>query len=346
MQYHQTEENPYAWDIEQPNLTTLEYDEFALATILLHINTYIAFIIAVIVNSTLFCLIFKYTPSHMKQYKIMLMPSVVIDVIFTTVLALGLFKIKTTDGVVMIALEGVAANFPLQVRICYVSLFGVLTLIITALLPTQTYYRYYCITRPNPMTIKQTMLLYAFVIAATVPVFYFSHESYSTSGLSRQPYNYATLWYKQVPAPNLLIGDEHSFYQNVNCKLTGTVMLTSYVMFAILAVKTVRVLKKECHNLSEKTKTLQRQLTYYLLLQAFLPCVVIIFPVIFIVVKLLLHQDSDSAAILSCLLVTWIPVFNPVMTICVMTPYRNGIVSLLGMRKVAVLNNSFSTTPI
>ncbi|CAD5231179.1 unnamed protein product [Bursaphelenchus okinawaensis] len=194
------------------------------------------------------------------------------------------------------------------------------------------------------MTIKQTLCLYGFTIAITFPVFFFARESYSNSGRSRPGYNYAKLWYDQVPVPNLLIGDEHYLYQQINCNYTGSIMLSSYFIFAILAVKTVRVLKLNGNNLAEKTKALQRQLTYYLLLQAFLPCVIVICPVIFVVVKLFLHENTESATILTSVFIAWIPVCNPLMTICVMTPYRNGILALFSKKKVAVYSTSYVTS--
>uniref|UniRef100_A0A1I7RJW8 G_PROTEIN_RECEP_F1_2 domain-containing protein n=1 Tax=Bursaphelenchus xylophilus TaxID=6326 RepID=A0A1I7RJW8_BURXY len=235
---------------------------------------------------------------------------------------MGVTKIKQKDGVFILKMEGVAGLMSWPYRVFTIAFYVWMLCFLNAILPVQLYFRYYSLVRNRILSGASTIGLCAVAALTTFPVFACTYLSFGWSSEEQHGFNYGTLWYKEFPMPQLLFGDARSPYQKGFLFLGGGVIGASYVLAMIIGYRTLQRIRNMNDSYSEKTRRLQRQLTNFMILQAVIPLFTSVLPVMIIVSPSLFYTDDGRLCFYSVIIISWIPVVNPIITVLVIVPFR------------------------
>ncbi|CAD5210417.1 unnamed protein product [Bursaphelenchus okinawaensis] len=329
-------DNPYAWDYTDPNGTipTQPYDELGKMSELLRISYHLSGACGFIFSSTMLYLVLFKTTGALKPYGRMLLFCSITDITYWAMDNLVQVKAKLTDGVFMARLEGPASYFEYDNQAKAMALFVCALALIHTILPAQYYFRYYAVTKSQQLSGIRTVIVYFLALSFAILMGWCAYVGYSISATVRPEYNYGVLWYREVPLPKVLYADIRNIYHKLYFFYSGALVTSCYVLLLLYAYKTLNHLKINSKMYSERTKSMQRQLSRALLIQSVLPIFTSIAPILFICVPSFFYLDTGKLAMVCISITSWIPVFNPLLTITVIKPYRRAITTLLARKSV------------
>ncbi|CAD5210418.1 unnamed protein product [Bursaphelenchus okinawaensis] len=344
MQLHYTaySENPFAWDFadNETGMPTQPYDELGLYSTLLRFSYHVACVCGFTLSSTMLYLVLFRTSGPLKQYGRMLMLCSITDISYWAMDNFVQIKGKLVDGVYMAKFEGPAQYLRYDHQTIAMACFVCTMAWIHTVLPAQYYFRFYAVTRSQTLSGLHTFFVYCLSFGFAVLMGLCAYMGYAYSAYVRPGYNYGTLWYREVPLPKVLYADIRNMYQKVYFFYANVLVSGCYVMSLYYAYKTVQHLNKNSSMYSERTKSMQRQLSRALFFQSLLPVFTSIGPILCICVPSFFYMDTGKSAMLFMNITTWVPVFNPLLTISVIVPYRRAVLSCFGRSTVHVSKDS------
>ncbi|CAD5233689.1 unnamed protein product [Bursaphelenchus xylophilus] len=218
-------QNPFAWDTLDGNgcVKTEPYDELEWLSPYLRINYGISTICGGIFSFYLLYLVVFHTAERLLPYQKIILCCGITDVMYWVTENFCQFKAKQSDGVFLLRLDGPAAYFSREVQVAMTAIYVTSMCFVNTLLPAQTYFRFYALTRSEILAPWKTIGLVACSVVSTLPILVSGYLSYSNSAAVRPGYNYGELWFDQYPLPILIIGD-----------ITTIQLVTSVVPVAVI----------------------------------------------------------------------------------------------------------------
>ncbi|CAD5233676.1 unnamed protein product [Bursaphelenchus xylophilus] len=315
------------------NLTSTEiivpYDELGVISLLLRFNFIVTSFAGGILTTLLCFLVICKTEGTLRNYRSILLICSFNDIFYWALDNALAPKLKQTDGVFMIKIEGPARYFSHDVRLILVSIYIFAVCVICSQLPAQMYFRYHCLTRPRPLTTAKTVGLFLLSLVVASPNYYFVYMTLSSVDALRKKVDYNALWYKELPAPDVFFSDARSFYHIVYFVYGGLLISFSYALSLFIGVQTLKKTRRLYDSCSDNTKRLQNQLNNYLTVQSVVPLVVCITPLLFVIVTGFLYIDIGRICMLSAVFLSWMPILNSLITMIVIIPYRKWILQRL-----------------
>ncbi|CAD5233746.1 unnamed protein product [Bursaphelenchus xylophilus] len=335
-------ENPFAWDMVDDNLTAFyePYDELQNLTAFLFANYFITSVGGGIVSFLMLYLVLFKTSGPLKQYRNMLFICCITDLTYWAGDNFMWMKVKEKDGVFILKMEGLAGQLSFTYRSFTMAFFAWSSCFLNAMLPVQFYFRYYSLTTNIVLSASQTLGLCCVTLVLTLPTFFFTYASFTSSPNERPGFNYGQLWYQEFPLPPLLFGDVRSIYQKGFFFWAGMSIAGSYLLMIHIGRKTLQFTSKMDASYSERTRRLQRQLTNFMFVQATIPLFVSVIPSLTIVIPAFLYIDTGRICCYCVLATSWIPVLNPIITIVVIVPFRRAVCG--AFQKKSVVNSTTS----
>ncbi|CAD5223319.1 unnamed protein product [Bursaphelenchus okinawaensis] len=120
----------------------------------------------------------------------------------------------------------------------------------------------------------------------------------------------------------------------------------SYIICVILAIKTVRLLRRNSATFSTRTKQLQQQMTKVLFMQAVLPVLVSIGPVFAVAIEAIFQVELHQFVQIVLLLLAWLPCLSPLATLCIMKPFHKTLKRVFSMPENSVVSHSTSVPSV
>ncbi|KAH7724234.1 Protein Y9C9A.5 [Aphelenchoides avenae] len=105
------------------------------------------------------------------------------------------------------------------------------------------------------------------------------------------------------------------------------------VVIVTTSLVTLKVLRRLRHQMTERTRYLQKQLNRLMLAEVISLLAVIVVPFAIAMWCLILRVQYVGFGILMIIIVTWIPTVNPMTTIILVGPYRNALFGRFRVRK-------------
>uniref|UniRef100_A0A1I7RJW7 G_PROTEIN_RECEP_F1_2 domain-containing protein n=1 Tax=Bursaphelenchus xylophilus TaxID=6326 RepID=A0A1I7RJW7_BURXY len=297
------ENNPFAWDVADENgdLPAEPYNELRFLSKLLFVNYTITSVGGGIASFLLLYLVLFKTLGTLKQYQNMLLICCATDLWYWSVDNFMYMKLGEKDGVLIVQMDGLAGFLNHRYRILTISTYMWTICMVNAMLPVQLYFRYYSLS--------------------------------STSPMERPGFNYGTLWFKEYPLPPLVFGDVRSNYHKALFLYGGLVISVSHLLSTVIGYKTWCQIRQMHDSYSERTRRLQKQLTNFMIVQVVTPLFISVIPVMTIVIPSFLFIDTGRICLYSALMFSWIPVFNPVITITVIVPFRRFVLGVVTRKR-------------
>ncbi|CAD5213247.1 unnamed protein product [Bursaphelenchus xylophilus] len=334
--FQPTPENPYAWDYSdnETGIPTEPYDELGAISLYLRFSYHLACLMGGLLSFSMLYLVLFKTTGHLKSYSRMLLLCSATDIMYWFMDNMIQMKAKLEDGVFMVKLEGPASRLPYAYHSVTMALYVVTLAWIHSILPAQYFFRYYAVTRSRPMTGFQTAALYMVSLAFAIPMGSIAYPCYAYSPTIRPHFNYGTLWYREVPLPKVLYADIRYIYQKLYFLYSNVFVTSTYVLSLYYAYGTIQFLKHNSDMYSERTKAMQKQLSRALFFQSCLPVILSIGPILLICVPSFFYLNTGRSALVLMNITSWVPVFNPLLTISVIVPYRRAVVACFAEHKV------------
>ncbi|CAD5233752.1 unnamed protein product [Bursaphelenchus xylophilus] len=329
------ENNPFAWDVADENgdLPAEPYNELRFLSKLLFVNYTITSVGGGIASFLLLYLVLFKTLGTLKQYQNMLLICCATDLWYWSVDNFMYMKLGEKDGVLIVQMDGLAGFLNHRYRILTISTYMWTICMVNAMLPVQLYFRYYSLSRNAFLSTRQTLGLSFLSLLATLPEFIVAVISFSTSPMERPGFNYGTLWFKEYPLPPLVFGDVRSNYHKALFLYGGLVISVSHLLSTVIGYKTWCQIRQMHDSYSERTRRLQKQLTNFMIVQVVTPLFISVIPVMTIVIPSFLFIDTGRICLYSALMFSWIPVFNPVITITVIVPFRRFVLGVVTRKR-------------
>ncbi|CAD5233751.1 unnamed protein product [Bursaphelenchus xylophilus] len=340
-------ENPYAWDVpdESGDFATEAHDELGRLSTVFLINDIVTSTVGGVLSCLLLYLVLYRTTGPLKQYRQMLLICCLTDTVYWLVDNSMWMKLKQKDGVFMLKMEGIGGLMRWPYRVFLVAFYVWVLCFVNVILPVQLYFRYYSLVKNRILSGTRTIGLCAVAALVTFPVFACTYLSFGWSSKEQPGFNYGTLWFKEFPMPQLLFGDARSPYQKGFLYIGGGVITASYVLVMFIGYRTLQRIRNMNDSYSEKTRRLQRQLTNFMIVQAVIPMFTSVLPVMVIVSPSLYYTEDDRLCLYSVILISWIPVINPIITIVVIVPFRR-IVFRAVTSKISTVHTLSDTSTI
>ncbi|KAH7701347.1 Protein Y9C9A.5 [Aphelenchoides avenae] len=108
-----------------------------------------------------------------------------------------------------------------------------------------------------------------------------------------------------------------------------------YILVALTGFKIWRTINSAKDVVSERTRQLQKRLTHVLFIQAVVPFLVLVLPLLVNSCLTLLHHNSEVIPVLTITLLAWLPATNAFSAILCVPSYRQGLLRIL-RRKTTV----------
>ncbi|CAD5210923.1 unnamed protein product [Bursaphelenchus xylophilus] len=329
--YHPHDMNPYAWDtpLNSSFPSEIEYNSVETLESIINVLYKCSSCVGGILTFILLYLVLFRSRGELKPYSKILLLCGMSDFGYWLTDSTVQFACKINDGVLLVKMNGPAKYLSYNGQAFALTLYVMHLTLVATILPSQYFSRYYAITRGRTLTGWQTFGLYCLSMSVSIPMALTAYPGYRYSGDGRPGFNYATLWYDMRPVPTLLVGDTRDFYMQTYFMLAFFSLSGSYVLATYFGVLTIRKLKQNAHMYTEKTQKMQEQLNRTLIAQSILPLCVSVGPAIGIVVPSFTRFDTGVAALITGNILSWVPVFNPLFTILVITPYRRHLKALI-----------------
>jgi len=121
--------------------------------------------------------------------------------------------------------------------------------------------------------------------------------------------------------------------------------LLAYLIVIALSVRMWRYMKQSTAQLNQKrTREMHRQIGSVLLVQALTPLVGSVFPIVFLTVAVVTHQNSVELTRWMTMMFNWTPLINALSTLLIVRPYRRAVFGLGRSSVENVMVNAATTT--
>ncbi|CAD5232415.1 unnamed protein product [Bursaphelenchus xylophilus] len=324
------QQNPAVWEVidDKAINSTEPYDELADFTLICQIIFNFAFVSGGVMSFTLLYLVLFHTTGSFKPYSRMLIMCCISDIMYWFLDHMLHQNSRQIDGVFLITLKGFGGYLSYENQMILTG-FYIVTLVLThTTLGAQGFYRYYALVHNKPMSILKTSALFLFTFLSAVPSGIIGYLSFKYSTSVRPGFNYGTLWYKEYPLPVLLVVDVDHIYQKLYYVISASTVTLSYLVSILFAYKSMAHLHKYDHLYSRKTKFLHQKLSKCLLFQNVAPLFVSIIPIMVMVVPLFFRITINQEITIFMIAISLIPAFNSLVTIAIISPYRQYILNL------------------
>ncbi|CAD5208680.1 unnamed protein product [Bursaphelenchus xylophilus] len=328
--------NPYAWDFPESDGKFRPENHIGIPLVKALVDTLYTTsgICGGIFSFTLLYLVLKHSTGPLKNYSRMLLLCCSSDIGFWFCDSIVQVRSKLTDGVFMFTLEGPIKHFSYELQVHAMCWYVCHLTLMHTIIPAQYYYRYYTVSNPHHMNKTQTFGLYLIALVGAFPMYWITYKAYRYSGLARPGFNYALLWYDEQPLPALIIGDVNDFIMKLYFIASIVIVGGCYVLTLVLALITLKKLDTNNKKYSQRTRDMQAQLTKALMFQTILPVFTSVSPILCICVPCFLYVSTGPSASILLAIVSWVPVFNPLLTIWIIIPYRRVVFSCILRTKV------------
>ncbi|KAH7720904.1 CRE-7TM GPCR protein [Aphelenchoides avenae] len=214
------------------------------------------------------------------------------------------------------------------------------------MLPVQYYYRFYLIAKGRPPSTKVLVrLLLIVIVTGTVNGILCFLSFYSTS-LRGIDYSYILedpMWTESDGRlATFLAADITSWEMLTYFSYAMVLVVGSYALALYYVVITYKAISNNARHFSEKTKRLQKQLSFTLFVQTVAPFFAISLPCLFIMLQAFFKLDMSGYGCLFSLPMFWIYVINPGSTILLVGQYRTAVFC---QRTSGAVHTSSNTPP-
>ncbi|CAD5219071.1 unnamed protein product [Bursaphelenchus xylophilus] len=338
LSFEPTEENPNAWDLRPHERHELKpYEEFYLQTI--RRVTSQATVFSGMVSFLFFYLVIFRTTGDLRRYKPIFLICSITDITFYMVNTFVQIKAKLKDGVFMVRLEGIAQDYSRNVQLFSVAGFVFALFLAITVLPSQYYYRYYILKYGQALPKVKTVALFSISYMVAIPFGVLAFFAYGYSAC-RAGFNYGQLWFPEVPLPVVFYADTRSPIMMMYFGVGGSIITAAYLVLLYIGYKTLIHFKSGVY--SNRAKSMQKQLTMFLITQSVIPIFVSSGPNVFLVVCCFLRLDPGILTTFVVDLMGLLPICNPVLSIFVIKPYRRTIQGVFVEPKVSYAVTSVS----
>ncbi|CAD5221009.1 unnamed protein product [Bursaphelenchus okinawaensis] len=229
---------------------------------------------------------------------------------------------KQDDGVFIMVVNGLGKHFGRLTQISLVAWYAGSLCLVMTLLPAQAYFRYYYLKNKRLISRTKGICVILTAIIVTIPWAASFRVAFDVSANVWPEHNYAENWFKQSPLPTFVIGNIESIYTKLYF-ISGMFSINlPFAMFIYLCKLTVNIIHKDQHHYSDRTKRLHQQINTFLICQATITFGIAIIPSTIIFIPLFCHINMGLAPYVGFMLLSWIPMFNPLMSMIVIAPYR------------------------
>ncbi|KAI6210948.1 hypothetical protein M3Y96_00381700 [Aphelenchoides besseyi] len=199
-------------------------------------------------------------------------------------------RVKMGQGTELLALTGIVAMLPYDMQCQSISFQANAAFLSATILVAQYYYRFRLVTTRTPPSNKDaTIYFFCSVLMATVSGLTASY-TFCNRAECKLNTNFASLWFRESPIPQLMVAS--------SCDST---------MFLYMAVSTSTVVG------SYLTIVVLNRLT------TVMPFFLSIAPMSGILIMSLTKVDTSQAGNLLMMTISWIPVFNPLLSLIVIS---------------------------
>ncbi|KAH7721032.1 hypothetical protein AAVH_11499 [Aphelenchoides avenae] len=130
-------------------------------------------------------------------------------------------------------------------------------------------------------------------------------------------------FYRYVTICRKILKSRHIFFTAFRYSQASTILV------ALTGFKISRTINSAKDVVSERTRQLQKRLTHVLFIQAVLPFLVLVLPLLVNSCLTLLHHNSEVIPVLTITLLAWLPATNAFSAILCVPSYRRGLLRIL-----------------
>ncbi|KAE9556403.1 hypothetical protein FO519_000443 [Halicephalobus sp. NKZ332] len=281
--------------------------------------------VSIVLNSILIYLIIMRTTRELRIYSRILIQNAVIDLVFTIITMITQAQIDFDKGVILMMMAGPFRHSPNPVAFHLINVWIIGLFSCVMFLPIPFIYRYFAVCKNYVLSRIQYLLLLflAFMISFLYTCLH-AWAFWPSGNESKFTYMIDHDFWKDSAGrlPVFVASDikEGRIIILVSC----TMMMggTSYFLVILFNMLIYRKLAKMRGTMSSKTREVHRQLSNVLKWQALVPFVICVTPLTFVFVLCALGVRTAGKGIILTLLVTWIPVMNPLSAIIFVKQYR------------------------
>ncbi|CAD5209454.1 unnamed protein product [Bursaphelenchus okinawaensis] len=153
--------------------------------------------------------------------------------------------------------------------------------------------------------------------------------------------NYGTYWFHERPLPIVMYTDIRNFYQKYYFLCATLVVSIAYLLTVYYSYLTYVCLEKNKNAYTAKTLKINKQLSICMLCQVICSLTVGCAPVLVFTIPTFLYADSGISTWICGVILSFVPICNPIVTIIIMKPYRETLLRIVCRRKI---NNTGSSS--
>ncbi|KAI6196174.1 hypothetical protein M3Y94_01077800 [Aphelenchoides besseyi] len=285
-------------------------------------------IISYVLNFLVLWLAITKSTKTMSSYRIIILLSCVVDLIFITVNLIAMGIVDMHNGHLFMFSGGFFVDFdhPMPLLMNIIWLWGVNITIVN--IPMIFLHRHSVFCRSVPLSSLQFFGIYGlFIVWITlhsigfVFCFDYGEKSKALAPLLHTNQIYADVKY-------YIVGNSESVLGILHMMNIQAIVVVSYGIVVWTSRKIFRKLAETRSHMSTATLEAQKQLTFIMFFQACVPFIVICIPVLGAVMTTVLHLDNPFIGFFLASLTAFIPIFNSVCIIVVIPSFRRALISI------------------
>ncbi|KAH7714903.1 7TM GPCR protein [Aphelenchoides avenae] len=285
--------------------------------------------LSLFLNSILFLLILLKTKRELQVYSRVLLSNCVTETLFTLCSVLVEYHLDFRNGLFYATVNGFAVDsWAGNAAMTEVFLFSFYVTMVMGLVPFV--YRYQLLCRDHTMSYGQfaLLLLAVCLLASGVPCAVALFYLPTTERISNGDVGLVETLTCEVKGmvPYFLGKDSLSFPAVFPIGVGALSVSVTYTIILFCTYKIWRMINSSA-TMSQRSRSLQQQLSYALYVQASMPLIVVAVPMCFAFQAALTGSESAFLPWLTTIL-SFIPVLNPIATIYFVKSYRNAIIKI------------------
>ncbi|KAI6224165.1 hypothetical protein M3Y95_00854200 [Aphelenchoides besseyi] len=324
-----------------------------------HWCIYVAEGTSLMLNTIVIYLASTETTKDLKEYKNLLILNGIVDYTCTLIGIWNHENMEITQGV-WVHMFGWPANmFPKSWHYLFVGAYSMKLAFGILALPIQFAYRWFLLCKKKKLTVPQLIGLFFFTFIASCHWWFMFGFSFYVSDYKYTDHKFLMsnpfIFNDENPHPTLVIGELNSlpmYELIISTALVGNVLIC--FMIAYFTYDTIRKLEEMKVHMAPRTRKLQSQMNRTLFAQTASVFATALIPLLVLVFMMLSAIEIHGMGTCVNMILSWIPVLNPLCTIVLVHRFRSRFLSgfLPWFRSSAVSNyessNHFSkdNTPI